>query len=299
MSDSFYRKTGHGDVPQVWSVLEDMKIELVGFIRNENTGLVPDFMGNEAGDFSQPISTFTGISDEPDATPGAFDNAYWYNACRFPWRFAQGYIQYGIEEAREAVMRIGRWVLTAPVHEGWGYLQLDSIRAGYTLDGSPLEGYNYYDRAFAAPFMTALSLRDTESTLPREWAFNELWDSLSIFSEPSEWSSGYYDNSITLLTLLLVTGNWWIPTAHRSEEVSLVSQEETHTREQGTILRHDVRQFSGFSGDETIHLYSPHGRRIHTLEADSHGMLTLPELTPGQYILSRVERKQSQLIRFP
>ena len=91
--------------------------------------------------------------------------------------------------------RLANWIATASDGDP------AEIRAGYQLDGTPLPGSNYFTTFFAAPFGAALM------TTPEHQAFlNDLYD--SVYSRRED----YYEDSVTLLTLLLMTGNYWDPT---------------------------------------------------------------------------------------
>lgn len=277
-SDKTYVDGTVNEMGNVWSELERSVFAIVDRMQNQQTGLMPDFMGNYNGDFSQPISTFKGISDEPYGDPGKNDDSYWYNACRFPWRFAQGFIHDSIPEAREKVQIINEWVLTADAHMAWGWFQDTLIQAGYTLDGYVLSGGEYYDKAFASPFMTAMSLSE------ESWYFNAMWNTVSQFTEPSEWSSHYYDNTVTLLNLLLLSGNWWKPTVDATSlavGTSLKQKQDISIRS----VAGGNYSISGLLQFEKVNLVDIRGRSFSTLTANSAGVISLSVEAPGIYYL--------------
>ena len=75
-----------------------------------------------------------------------------------------------------------------------------AIRAGYTLEGQPLPDSDYFMTFFAVPFgVAAMSMPDQQ-----EW-LNAVYDAVVDVSE------GYYEDSVTLLCLLVMTGNFWDP----------------------------------------------------------------------------------------
>jgi endo-1,4-beta-D-glucanase Y len=274
--DDFYMNTGAGDVPRVWEVLTEKTFDIVAHMQHPVTGLIPDFMGNKDGDFTQPISSFSGISDEPYENPGSNDSAYWYNACRFPWRFAQGYIHSDMAAVKPVIARMEEWLLGAEVHYEWGWFQDTLLRAGYTVDGAVLPGYDYYDRAFAAPFMTALSIGE------EEWHFNAMWETISWFREPGDWSR-YYDNTISLLNMLLVSGNWWKPSPETFVSIIPVDKKEFGTlnaRCENSVLRlYNAEPKQAFS------LFTPRGQLVLRDHTDTNGIALLPSLPAGIYLV--------------
>jgi hypothetical protein len=75
------------------------------------------------------------------------------------------------------------------------------IHPGYDLDGNPLTFRRYFSTFFAAPFGVAAMVAGQQ-----EW-LNAIYD--AVRSE----SQGYYADTVTLLCLILMTGNYWAPGA--------------------------------------------------------------------------------------
>ncbi len=277
-ADAGYRTTGYS-VPNVWLQIEKTCLEAIDLLQSSHTGLMPDFMGNKNGDFSQPISTFQGISDEPLNFPGQNDNRYWYNACRFPWRVAQGFIHNGIEEARTAVLPINSWLLTTEIHEEWGWFDPSQIKSGYHLNGTVIEGYDFFDKSFVAPFMTALAVGDDS------WYVNDLWQSVTLFKWPTAGTSeGYYDNTIALLTTLLVSGNWWYPTVDDAVSITEQTTSKAFTdysiqTAAGTIT------LQGLVAGEQVHLIDLKGRQVASETVSSVGTVSLSATSTGIFIV--------------
>ena len=76
------------------------------------------------------------------------------------------------------------------------------IRAGYSLDGEPLPDSDYFTSFFAAP----LGVAATTMASQQAW-LNALYDAVRQRQE------NYYEDSVALLCLLVMTGNFWDPTA--------------------------------------------------------------------------------------
>jgi hypothetical protein len=76
------------------------------------------------------------------------------------------------------------------------------LRAGYRLNGNPLPNSHYFTTFFAAPLGVAAMAVPSQ----QRW-LNALYDAVHGLSE------NYYEDSVTLLSLLVMTRNFWDPTA--------------------------------------------------------------------------------------
>jgi len=147
-------------------------------------------------DFTEPVS-------KTDHTPkparkgfleGKDDGHYYYNAGRDPWRIGLDALLTGDATSLAQVRKISRWAETAAGGDP------EAIKGGYFLDGKPLPEGDYFSTFFAAPFGVAAM------TLPnqQQW-LNRVYDAVRSTYE------GYYEDSVTLLCLLVMTGNYWEP----------------------------------------------------------------------------------------
>lgn len=144
------------------------------------TGLMPDFV----------------VGDPPCPAPANFlerahDHAYSWNACRVPLRLVADYAHYGSPQALAAVQKISAWLRRATNNDP------AAIKAGYSLDGQPLS--QELRMAFLAPFLAG-SIADPEAGdfLARGW---------DMLGKPAS----YYGEALELLSMLLISGNWWAP----------------------------------------------------------------------------------------
>lgn len=144
------------------------------------TGLMPDFV----------------VGDPPAPAPSDFlerkqDGAYFWNACRVPMRLAADFAHTGSAEARSALLKISRWLREATGGDP------EAIQAGYALDGTPLS--SKADAAFTAPFLAGC-MADAEA-----------WEYLAGGWPLLGRAGGYYGDALTMLSMLLLSGNWWAP----------------------------------------------------------------------------------------
>jgi endoglucanase len=148
------------------------------------TGLVPDFVVDTKS---------TPRAAPPDFLEGPTDGDYSYNACRVPWRIGTDFIVSGDVRARQVLSRLTGWMKRISGGEPSG------IAAGYRLDGAQIaDGPN---AAFVGPLAVAAAIEPGN----QEW-LDALWKWLVL--APAD---DYYADSIRLLSMLVVTGNWWVP----------------------------------------------------------------------------------------
>ncbi|MCH2108874.1 MAG: hypothetical protein MK135_06060, partial [Polyangiaceae bacterium] len=74
-----------------------------------------------------------------------------------------------------------------------------NLRGGYHLDGSPM--VDYETMAFTGPFAVG-AMVDPEG---QEW-LDALWEH-SVHRE----SENYYEDTLRMLSLIVLSGNWWGP----------------------------------------------------------------------------------------
>ncbi len=154
-----------------------------------STGLLPDF--------AVPASP-----DDPDLIPappnfleGLGDGAFSYNACRDPWRFAMDVLINADPLSLEIVSRLSHWAESAAGGDP------GAIVDGYTLDGIPLSDTEPGSTAFLAPLGAAARV------VPGQGAWlDALWTAVHRRYE------GYYEDSLDLLSMLFMAGDFWLPT---------------------------------------------------------------------------------------
>jgi endo-1,4-beta-D-glucanase Y len=154
-----------------------------------NTGLLPDFI--------QPVSATDHTPRPADAhfLEGPHDGHYYYNAGRDPWRIGTDALLNNDSTSMLQTQRIADWIAGAMGDDP------ANIRAGYYLNGTPLPGSNYFTTFFAAPFGVALMTRPSQ-----QQRLNKIY--AAVYNTHED----YYEDSVTLLCLLVMTGSYWDPT---------------------------------------------------------------------------------------
>ncbi|MEN0056806.1 MAG: glycosyl hydrolase family 8 [Mucilaginibacter sp.] len=174
-----------------WQKAIDNNYRLFSLMQSKysaDAGIVPDFI--------------RGINKLPKPAQAnylesAYDGFYNYNACRVPWRIASDYLLYSDKRALNMVSKINSWIKQTT--DG----NPDNISAGYTLDGNDIKGRYFEALSFIAPFTVSATVDKSNQV----W-LNKLWDYLVAFKLRDY---DYYDNSIKMLNMIIVSGNYWKP----------------------------------------------------------------------------------------
>jgi endo-1,4-beta-D-glucanase Y len=172
-----------------WGKVVDAGYRLFGHMQTEyspDAGLLADFIIN--------------INKTPKPAGAHFledkyDGQYNYNACRVPWRIATDYLITGDRRSKNMVSKINRWVRETTNNNTY------NLSAGYTLAGNDIKGRYFEALSFVAPFGVS-AMVDGKN---QRW-LNHVWDYLVAFKLKDY---DYYDNSIKLLNMLIMSGNYW------------------------------------------------------------------------------------------
>ena len=184
---TFERATGLS----VWGDVADVAhstVELAQASYAPFSGLVPDFL--------EPVSPTDSTlrPADPNFLEGPNDGAYYYNSTRVPLRLGCDALLRGDALSRTQVQRISLFIEAATLGNP------AAVRAGYALDGTPLPGSGFFTTAFAAPLGVAAML-----TPSHQMWLNDLYDAVRLSDE------SYYEDTLALLSMLLMSGNFWGP----------------------------------------------------------------------------------------
>jgi endo-1,4-beta-D-glucanase Y len=151
-------------------------------------GLVPDFI-QHIRSHPQPA--------RPNYLESRYDGYYNYNACRVPWRVATDYIINGDQRSKSFLTPINKWIRETTNNNP------DNISAGYSLAGNDIPSRNFEALSFISSFAIA-AMVDSNN---QDW-LNKLWDYIIQFKLRN---FDYYDNSIKMLQLIILSHNYWAP----------------------------------------------------------------------------------------
>lgn len=162
-----------------------------------NAGLLPDFVFKDTDGKYKPVSEKKWDTEEGIFLESEQDGDYNYNSSRIPWRIGTDYLLTGDDRAKAQLGALNQWIRTKANNDP------GKILAGYKLDGS--EALNdYTDITFSAPMMVSAMIDSSN----QEW-LNKLWDYNAAGSTEDDL---YFGNNLRLLSMIVVSGNWWTPT---------------------------------------------------------------------------------------
>ena len=95
------------------------------------------------------------------------------------------------------VTKINRWIRETTNNDTY------NLSAGYTLDGNDIKGRNFEALSFSAPFAVSAMVDQANQA----W-LNNLWVYVTAFKLKD---FDYYDNTIKLMDMIIVSGNYWQP----------------------------------------------------------------------------------------
>jgi len=175
--DNYWNKTADN----VYQLMDDIRTNYA-----QTTGLMPDFVNGEIPS-PAPANFLEAVSD------GQFS----WNACRVPLRIAFDAAHFNNNKAQDALSHIVDWIELKTAGEP------SAIVAGYDLDGNALVSYS--SMAFTAPMIAAATVARGD----HQDFINKGWD--LIINSNNNSPNRYYPNSIKLLSMLFISGNWWQP----------------------------------------------------------------------------------------
>jgi endoglucanase len=173
-----------------WNLVIDKCYNLISIIQNVHSaasGLMPDFIINTN---STPVPAGRNYLED------IYDGDYYYNACRFPWRIGTDYLISGDSRAKAALNKINSWLISSTSGN------INKISNGYRLNGTPV--YNWNDATFLGPF-TVGAMADITN---QSW-LNKLYQELITNNDLQD--GDYYSNTLKLLSMIVISGNYWNP----------------------------------------------------------------------------------------
>jgi len=181
-----------------YTLVEDMQTNF-----SATTGLIPDFIVD--------VNTANPNPAPQNYLESTTDGQYSYNSCRVPWRLGTDYLLSGELRAKTAVNKINTWLLSATGGS------INTISDGYDLDGTPHDD-SWRTSTFVAPFAVGAML----NPLNQDWL-----NSLYGYIQGRDISQGgYYQNTIKLLSMLVISGNYWLPSCNSLDVNNFSSNKE-------------------------------------------------------------------------
>jgi endo-1,4-beta-D-glucanase Y len=193
---AFQRATGDA----VWTRVIEETQAVIGSLQEHyspDTGLLPDFIVPTSDPDHTPKPAPPNFLEAPT------DGEYSYNAGRVPWRLGVDALLSGDPVSMAQTRKITRWIAAATGGNPY------EICSGYELDGKPFNDFGF-TVFFTAPFGAAAMTEPSQ----QEW-LDQIYDSVYARHED------YYEDSVTLLCLLVMTHNTWSPSVTKRLAVGL------------------------------------------------------------------------------
>ncbi len=177
---AFYRFSGDKKWLKVVKATQKALLD----VQDKKTGLIPDFIryDHKKGEF---VAEKEGFLEH-------HDGAYYYNGCRIPFRLGVDVLINKDEVSKKIVQKLSRWIEKTSQNDPL------KIKSGFELDGKVIG--DYFSIVFTAPFgVSALA------TSQKDFA-------TKIYDVVKNRHENYYEDSVALLSLLAMTGNFIDPT---------------------------------------------------------------------------------------
>ncbi len=187
---AFQSASGDG----AWKSTVDASYALVAKLQQSyatTTGLLPDFVVSVG---IAPAPAHTGFLSGPT------DGEYAWSACLFPWRIGTDYVVGGDPRAKSALQKLDAWIRSATSEDP------SAIVDGYTLAGAKSAAARGSTWAFTGPFGVAAMIDASQQA----WLDAVLKEMVADHPDPDQ-ANGYFGNTIKLLTMIVLSGNWWQP----------------------------------------------------------------------------------------
>lgn len=184
-----FRAFGRATNNSVWNTVITNSQAVINTLQTNHsatTGLLPDFIIN-----CNPVTACTPANS--GFLEGPHDGHYYYNAGRDPWRIGLDALLNNDAGAKATVQKMANWLADTTSNNA------SNIKAGYQLNGTAIG--NYFTSFFVAPFGVAAMTAPTQQQF-----LNNIYASIYNRRE------SYYEDSVNLLSLLVMTGNYWDPT---------------------------------------------------------------------------------------
>lgn len=183
------RATGAG----VWNEVVIASQSTISTLQTEfspNTGLLSDFIQPRSNSDHRPKPAEAGFLE------GENDGNYNYNAGRDPWRLGADAILHWDATSAAQAAKIARWAKSTTNGNPRAF------KSGYYLNGTPLPDSDYFSVFFVAPLGVAAMCDPGLQT----W-LDDIYAAVIATTDQD-----YYEESVALLCLLLMTGNFRDPT---------------------------------------------------------------------------------------
>ncbi len=246
-----------------WNTAVDRAFQLVDRMQrvySPNAGLMPDFI----------VDTDTA---SPRPSPGGqiesqWEGFYFANGQRNPWRWGTDYVFSGDARWKGVLTKLTNFFVKenggTPGVPGTAWEPIGNMAVGYRLDGSRMN--NEFSNPWPARGVVAGAMNGAQIDASYQSYVNACWDWLE-----AKWIPSYYDAELTLLSMIVASGNWWNPTpsagttapapapAPPSSSSTRIEAEKAALSGSGVSVHTDL---AGFEGTGFVGTFTTAGDRL-------------------------------------
>ena len=216
---AFWKITGDSDwnktYKNTYKAIRDMQ-------KTQNSkALVPDMLRVSTNNSGNYTGSHLNVDSSDPFCDGSESNTndYSYNASRVPWRLGLDYIMRASNPVSRyqyyagfRASRIGAFIIKKTKHDANA---IDAINATRNIKtGEIIEGADYDDRSFQAPYAVGVSILLSKKWVVtrahRQVMLNDLWEVIS--KQHTGENRSYFAETLSLLSMFTITGNFWDPT---------------------------------------------------------------------------------------
>ena len=181
-----------------WNNVMDRCYTLLNKMQTDfsSADLVPDFIRDNS---EEPA--------HPNDIESSHDGEYDYNSCRVPWRITIDYLFNGEERSKIIAGKMVAFIKAKTSSDP------DAVCDGYKLNGDAY-GDNYGSDSVSEAFLPPFGVAAMVDSAHQSW-LNSVFDFMTT-KDPSQ---DYFEDSIRLLSALVMSGNWWSPVYTVQESV--------------------------------------------------------------------------------
>jgi endo-1,4-beta-D-glucanase Y len=190
-----YRAFGKATGAQAWTDTINAVYKLIDYTQTNlspKTGLIPDFIR----DTNTPMPTVVPVSFANDVRflGEMLNTDFDYNSCRVPWHLGTDYVTTGDAATKGRIAKMNAFIRQRTGEDP------EKIVDGYSLDGVPWAKAGPND-CFTAGFGVS-AIVDAAN---QKWV-DGIWSHLADAQ-----IEDYYGDTIRLIAMIVMSGNWWTP----------------------------------------------------------------------------------------
>lgn len=235
-------------------------------VYSPTAGFMPDFIVGT--DTTSPYPSPGGMGDGTNT-----EGYYFANAQRNPWRWGTDFVYSGDPQWKSVLSKMMTFIyqdskspsgVHTPGEISGAWNAAYYVGMGYKMNGTKLTqadlGYQAPPIGIVAGFMNA-----SQSDAAYQDYLNNCWEWLKVKA-----TNDYYDSELTLLSMIVASGNWWNPSLPAPVAARIQAENGTLSGS-GVSVRTDI---AGYEGSAFVGSFTNTGDKLTT---------TFPNVATGVY----------------